>query len=153
MLDFDVVSIFRPLNLPFRIEENNIPVGALTYSNYTTTTDLIFTRFDPDLKLQTGVCPISRSEENIPALPATDPAYVLAPNPFAEYIRISHPGVQSETPADIVVYNPEGKVFYQNTLNTPDNRISTTQWPNGIYIVSIRQNDQTQTFKVLKTGE
>jgi hypothetical protein len=78
---------------------------------------------------------------------ASPPAFSAYPNPFAGDLTID---LKSGSPAQVTVYNLRGQKVWSQSLSGQDKlHWQASGLPNGMYIVSIRQNAATFTRKVM----
>ena len=70
------------------------------------------------------------------------------PNPMNEQVTIELQKVVANTQVTIV--NVEGKVVYNNVVNTGKISVDGSTWSNGIYIVKITNEEYTKTLKLIK---
>ena len=70
------------------------------------------------------------------------------PNPMNEQVTIELQKVVANTQVTIV--NVEGKVVYNNVVNTGKISVDGSTWNNGIYIVKITNEEYTKTLKLIK---
>ncbi|MDG1477902.1 MAG: T9SS type A sorting domain-containing protein [Vicingaceae bacterium] len=70
------------------------------------------------------------------------------PNPMNEQVTIELQKVVANTQVTIV--NVEGKVVYNDVVNTGKISVDGSTWNNGIYIVKITNEEYTKTLKLIK---
>ena len=78
--------------------------------------------------------------------------FILFPNPGREVIYINS-RIVVDTPIGMSAFNATGQVIWQKQFPAGSRNfiISTTQWPAGIYSISIQDGSQTQVMKWIKT--
>jgi len=72
----------------------------------------------------------------------------IYPNPISNQFTIELGEAGKNTQISIV--NVEGKIMYDNIINTKKVSVDGTEWSNGVYIVRITNNDYTKTYKLIK---
>ena len=70
------------------------------------------------------------------------------PNPFQSHLRVTL--TAAEQSVQIKVVDVFGKVFYTETSTKPEFELELTSLPAGIYFLSIQQNNQLTTKRVVK---
>lgn len=74
--------------------------------------------------------------------------FALYPNPVQNEINVSFP--QNASSAEFELYNVLGKKMMQKTISAISNKIDVSHLDSGVYIVSIRSNNKTTSFKIIK---
>lgn len=75
----------------------------------------------------------------------------IYPNPTEGQLRVEITGTESFDGASITIYNASGTVVYQDSELDAVNDIDITQCPNGIYLLIIRIDGETSSWKIIKT--
>jgi peptidase M28-like protein/type IX secretion system substrate protein len=73
--------------------------------------------------------------------------FQVSPNPNSEYILIDFKECQAGT-FNVEMFNADGQLVYSKKVNTSSIEISTTHLPSGIYILNVRQNQQSIQKKI-----
>lgn len=82
----------------------------------------------------------------------SDPSFqklLIVPNPATEHFRVDVPASFDLYNADITVRNSDGKTVFQKTGTAIAEGIDTDRWSGGIYVVSIRLNEQLYTLRLV----
>ena len=74
---------------------------------------------------------------------------IIAPNPAKNYFEIQFSNCSFET-FELKVYDAAGKLVYENNCQEPSNKIDTSSWDNGIYLLEIATEEGTLRKKLLK---
>jgi hypothetical protein len=72
------------------------------------------------------------------------------PNPFSDHLTILQPLVPNRKAADLTVFNALGKAVYRTRLQADETRISTADWPDGVYYVQVKNGVEITTYKAVK---
>jgi Secretion system C-terminal sorting domain len=70
------------------------------------------------------------------------------PNPFTDQIKIELP--ETGSAFDIELYNPEGKLLFINKDVMSQLEISMSEFPAGVYILTIRNDENVITRRIVK---
>ncbi len=76
-------------------------------------------------------------------------AFFVAPNPAKNYFEI-HFSNKHFTTFEVKIYDVTGKLVYQNTNQETSQKIDTSSWKNGIYLVEITTEEGSLQKKILK---
>ena len=71
----------------------------------------------------------------------------IYPNPFNEQITIQ---LDEQLTSQVTISDVNGKVLLNEEYSTPENSISTVNWSNGMYIVTIQNERGMKTLKLIK---
>jgi hypothetical protein len=71
----------------------------------------------------------------------------IYPNPFNEQITIH---LDEQLTSQVTISDVNGKVLLNEEYSTPENSISTINWSNGMYIVTIQNERGMKTLKLIK---
>lgn len=74
--------------------------------------------------------------------------FALYPNPISDVMNISFPKDIIE--AEIAIYNVLGKKVFERKMSSSNTRINLENLTTGMYIVTIRSEKKTNSFKVVK---
>ncbi|MEO1627968.1 MAG: T9SS type A sorting domain-containing protein, partial [Bacteroidota bacterium] len=82
---------------------------------------------------------------NLSTSPSLETAIRLHPNPSSQqlYINHSHP-----SPLQLQVFDSSGRLHQQQSLRFTE-RLSTDQWPNGMYYLQFSTDQQSWTTKIV----
>lgn len=75
----------------------------------------------------------------------------IYPNPTEGQLRVEITGSVSFDGASITIYNASGSVIYNDSELDTVNDIDLTLCPNGIYLLIIRIDGETSSWKIIKT--
>ena len=83
------------------------------------------------------------------------PTINLSPNPFYQKTTLTIKTSKKET-ININVIDTHGKTIFTKKLSNPSSmvklKINGKNWPAGLYIVSVRQGDYKDEFKLIKSN-
>lgn len=68
------------------------------------------------------------------------------PVPAREALWISLPAGE---PAEVSIYDTDGRVVWQNTVQAGETAIPLTTWPSGLYLALVRRDGHTVSFRFL----
>lgn len=74
--------------------------------------------------------------------------FALYPNPVTTEINISFP--KSSTTAEFALYDVLGKEIIKKKITPTSNRIKVSHLKSGLYIATIKSNQKTTSFKIIK---
>ena len=74
----------------------------------------------------------------------------IYPNPTEGLIRVEISGDESFEGASITIYDSSGKIVYYDNELEVNNDIDLTTSPNGIYLLIIRIDGETSSWKISK---
>lgn len=114
------------------------PTGSWVNSNNLEMNDIVCTEF-----ILKGDQPVSVTEEGFAS------SWSVYPNPANEQISIAAERLSAD--AEIMIYNNMGQRVYVEKTSAYRNAgaIQTSEWSNGIYMVTITQNGASKTERVL----
>jgi hypothetical protein len=72
--------------------------------------------------------------------------FLIVPNPAKNFVNIE---LKQTTNAQILIYDLNGKLVLKQTLNQTTTKFDTTNWKKGVYIVSVNQNSNTKTKRLI----
>lgn len=75
----------------------------------------------------------------------------IYPNPTEGQLRVEITGSDYFDGASITIYNASGSVIYNDSELDTVNDIDLTLCPNGIYLLIIRIDGETSSWKIIKT--
>lgn len=71
---------------------------------------------------------------------------LITPNPFSDYLQIE----ELPNGCEIEIYNINGQLIHAEKTSVETMRISTTEWPSGVYIIHALDGSRTSETKVIK---
>ena len=76
----------------------------------------------------------------------------IFPNPTTDYVTINMEGLEVENgPRSYQLYDIQGRILKQNTINQSETQINLTDLSSSIYILQVYLNNKVlKTFKILK---
>lgn len=76
----------------------------------------------------------------------------IFPNPTTDYVTINMEGLEVENgPRSYQLYDIQGRILKQNTINQSGTQINLTDLSSSIYILQVYLNNKVlKTFKILK---
>lgn len=74
--------------------------------------------------------------------------FALYPNPVTTEINISFP--KNSTTAEFALYDVLGKEIIKKKITPTSNRIKVSHLKSGLYIATIKSNQKTTSFKIIK---
>lgn len=74
--------------------------------------------------------------------------FALYPNPVTTEINISFP--KNSTTAEFALYDVLGKEIIEKKITPTSNRIKVSHLKSGLYIATIKSNQKTTSFKIIK---
>lgn len=75
----------------------------------------------------------------------------IYPNPTDGELKVEITGGESFEGSSITIYGASGTVVYYNDEIGTLNNIDLTQYPKGIYLMIIRIDGETSSWKIIKT--
>jgi hypothetical protein len=72
--------------------------------------------------------------------------FTYFPNPTNGIVTIASKTIMSE----ILVYNPEGRLLYQNKINGLDAKVNMALFATGTYFFKIKFIEKEANFKVMR---
>ncbi|MHA4736846.1 T9SS type A sorting domain-containing protein [Dyadobacter sp. MSC1_007] len=85
---------------------------------------------------------ILASENPLPAFEVT-----LSPNPFSDVIKLDFQHAAKRT---IRIYTTSGALLQKKSITTKALDVEASQWPSGIYILTVEEQKQERSFRVFK---
>ena len=104
--------------------------------------------YDP--RIIEGAVDIGAFEYNTP-LKTNDPtnaALVIWPNPAQEVIHIQ-PGTSTEEKLFLNIYSSDGRLMVQEHGTGSDYTVDVSQWPAGMYVVTLKSRENIRTGRVV----
>ena len=74
----------------------------------------------------------------------------IYPNPTKGQLSVEITGEGSLEGASITIYSMNGSVVYSNNEPEGENNINLSESPNGIYLLIIRVDGETSSWKIIK---
>lgn len=76
----------------------------------------------------------------------------IFPNPTTDYVTINMEGLEDENgPRSYQLYDIQGRILKQNTINQTETQINLTDLSSSIYLLQVYLNNKVlKTFKILK---
>jgi polyhydroxybutyrate depolymerase len=59
--------------------------------------------------------------------------------------------IQLSSPGSVSLFSPDGRIYHEDELNAGEYTLSTSSWPNGLYILRVQlQTGPPQQFRLIK---
>lgn len=104
---------------------------------------------DPDNFIGYGI----PSYNNIVSLMEQDVPFLIYKNPFQDSIRVQARNDENLREAELELYSSDGRILHHTIANFTNTRLfelPASGFPDGLYILKIRWNDRTFTYKLVK---
>lgn len=93
----------------------------------------------------------SNQEPVLPLLEALSQHRVtISPNPTDGPLRIDISGLSGTKGSSITIYNMLGNIVYYESSIRESNELDLTEYPVGMYIMSLRLEGETSTWKIIR---
>jgi hypothetical protein len=71
----------------------------------------------------------------------------IYPNPFNDQLTIQ---LDEQLTSQVAISDVNGKILLNEEYSSPENVISTANWSNGMYMVTIQNERGMKTLKLIK---